>query len=114
MAETIFGKIVAKEIPADIIYEDGNVVAFRDVDPKAPVHFLVVPKKPIENLLDTYADDTMLLGKLLEAAVLVAREQGLAEGGFRVVINVGADGGQSVSHLHVHVLGGRRLTWPPG
>ena len=114
MPETIFAKIIAKEIPADIIYEDSHVVAFNDIDPKAPVHFLVVPKKPIENLLDTYADDTLLLGKLMEAAVLVAREKGLADGGFRVVVNVGPNGGQSVAHLLLHVLGGRPLSWPPG
>lgn len=114
MSNTIFAKIIAREIPADIIYEDENCLAFRDVSPQAPAHVLVVPKKPIVNLLDAAPDDTLLLGQLMQAAVHVARTLGLADDGFRVVINVGPDGGQSVDHLHLHVLGGRHLTWPPG
>lgn len=114
MSNTIFAKIIAREIPADIIYEDENCLAFRDVSPQAPAHVLVVPKKPIVNLLDAAPDDTLLLGQLMQAAVHVARTLGLADGGFRVVINAGPDGGQSVDHLHLHVLGGRHLTWPPG
>lgn len=114
MPETIFGKIVSHEIPADIVYEDDTVLAFRDLDPQAPTHVLVVPKKPLVNLADAAPDDTLLLGQLMQAAVHVARTLGLAEDGFRVVANVGPDGGQTVDHLHLHVLGGRHMTWPPG
>lgn len=114
MAETIFAKIIRREIPADIVYEDDDVLAFRDVSPQAPVHVLVIPKRPIVNLLDTQPSDTLLLGQLLSAAAHVARTLGLAETGFRVVINAGPDGGQSVDHLHLHLLGGRPLAWPPG
>lgn len=114
MAETIFSKIIAREIPADIVYEDDDVFAFRDVAPQAPTHVLVVPKKPLENLAAATDDDTLLLGRLLLAAIKVARALGLGESGFRVVANVGPDAGESVPHLHFHVLGGRHLTWPPG
>ncbi len=114
MAETIFDKIIRREIPADIVYEDDDVLAFRDVSPQAPVHVLIIPKRPILNLLDAQPGDTLLLGQLLSAAVHVARTLGLAETGFRVVINAGPDGGQSVDHLHLHLLGGRPLAWPPG
>ena len=114
MPDTIFGKIIAREIPADIVYEDDNVLAFRDVAPQAPTHVLVVPKRPLVNLLDAGEGDALLLGQLMQAAVHVARTLGLADGGFRVVVNVGPDGGQTVDHLHLHLLGGRHLTWPPG
>ena len=114
MADTIFGKIIRREIPADIVYEDDQVLAFRDVTPQAPVHILIVPKRPIQNLLDAEPADTLLLGKLLLAAAHVARTLGLDETGFRVVVNAGPDGGQSVDHLHLHLLGGRPLHWPPG
>ena len=114
MADTIFGKIIRREIPADIVYEDDTVLAFRDVAAQAPTHVLVVPKQPLANLLDAGEEHTLLLGQLMQAAVHVARTLGLAEDGFRVVINVGRDGGQTVDHLHLHVLGGRHLTWPPG
>lgn len=114
MAQTIFGKIIAREIPAKIIYEDDDVLAFHDVSPQAPIHVLVIPKRPIVNLPDTTDDDVMLLGKLMRAAVKVANSLGLAEDGYRIVANVGKDGGQSVDHLHLHVLGGRQLSWPPG
>ncbi len=114
MADTIFGRIVRREIPVDIVYEDEQVFAFRDAAPQAPTHVLIIPKEPIENLLDAGPDHTLLLGQLLQAAVHIARTLGLAESGFRVVVNVGKDGGQSVDHLHLHVLGGRHLTWPPG
>lgn len=114
MPETIFSKILRREIPADIVYEDEAVLAFRDVAPQAPVHIIVIPKKPLGNLLDAAPDDTLLLGQLMAAAVEIARTLGLADSGFRVVANVGPDGGQSVDHLHLHVLGGRPLTWPPG
>jgi histidine triad (HIT) family protein len=114
MADTIFDKIIRREIPADIVYEDDAVLAFRDVTPQAPVHILIVPKRPLTNLLDTGPDDTMLLGQLMAAAAHVARTLGVDESGFRVVVNVGPDGGQSVDHLHLHLLGGRPLSWPPG
>ena len=114
MADTIFGKIIRREIPADIVYEDDEVLAFRDVTPQAPVHVLIVPKRPLQNLLDAAPTDTLLLGQLMQAAVHVAQTLGLDESGFRVVINVGPDAGQSVSHLHLHLLGGRPLAWPPG
>lgn len=114
MPDTIFGKIVTREIPADIVYEDDQVMAFRDVAPQAPTHVLIVPKKPLINLLDSGEGDTLLLGRLMQAAVHVARTLGVADGGFRVVVNVGPDGGQTVDHLHLHLLGGRHLVWPPG
>ncbi len=114
MPDTIFAKIVRKEIPADIVYEDEDTLAFRDVSPQAPTHVLIVPKKPLVNLLDAGDDDGPLLGRLMQSAVHVARALGLAEGGFRVVVNVGPDGGQTVDHLHLHLLGGRPLAWPPG
>lgn len=114
MADTIFGKILRREIPADIVYEDNDVLAFRDVTPQAPVHILIVPKRPLANLLDAQPGDTLLLGQLLQAAAHVARTLGLDETGFRVVVNSGPDAGQSVDHLHLHLLGGRPLAWPPG
>ena len=114
MADTIFGKIIRREIPADIVYEDDDVLAFRDVTPQAPVHILIVPKQPLANLLDAQPGDTLLLGQLMAAAAHVARTLGLDQTGFRVVVNSGPDAGQSVDHLHLHLLGGRHLTWPPG
>ena len=114
MAETIFAKIIRREIPADIVYEDDDVLAFRDVSPQAPVHVLIIPKRALVNLLDAQPGDTLLLGRLMSAAVHVARTLGLDETGFRVVVNAGPDGGQSVDHLHLHLLGGRLLGWPPG
>ncbi len=114
MPETIFGRIVAKEVPADIVYEDDSVLAFRDATPQAPTHVLVVPKKALSNLLDAGEGDTLLLGQLMQAAVKVARTLGIDQTGFRVVVNAGPDGGQSVDHLHLHLLGGRALQWPPG
>jgi histidine triad (HIT) family protein len=114
MADTIFAKIIRREIPADIVYEDDAVLAFRDVTPQAPVHILIIPKRPLANLLDAGPDDTLLLGQLMSAAAHVARTLGLDDSGFRVVVNVGPDGGQSVDHLHLHLLGGRPLSWPPG
>ncbi len=114
MADTIFAKIIRREIPADIVYEDDTVLAFRDVSPQAPTHIVIIPRKPIVNLLDTEPGDTLLLGQLMAAAVHVARTLGLDETGFRVVVNVGPNGGQSVDHLHLHLLGGRPLNWPPG
>lgn len=112
-AKTIFERIIDREIPAQIVYEDDRALAFRDVGPQAPTHVLVIPKKPLPNLAAAEASDADLLGHLLNVVRLVAEQEGL-DGGYRVVLNVGSDGGQSVDHLHFHLLGGRKLTWPPG
>jgi histidine triad (HIT) family protein len=111
--DTIFGKIIRREIPVDIVYEDELALAFRDVNPQAPVHILVIPKQRIPKLTDAQTGEQMLLGHLLLTAKTVAQQQGL-EQGYRVVINTGAHGGQTVYHLHLHVLGGRSMGWPPG
>ncbi|NJN31696.1 MAG: histidine triad nucleotide-binding protein [Synechococcales cyanobacterium RM1_1_8] len=111
--DTIFSKIIRREIPADIVYEDDLCLAFRDVQPQAPVHVLLIPKKPIPKLADASPADHALLGHLLLKAKQVAADLGL-EQGFRLVINNGEDGGQTVYHLHLHILGGRSLSWPPG
>jgi histidine triad (HIT) family protein len=111
--ETIFSKIIRREIPADIVYEDDLALAFKDVNPQAPVHILVIPKKPIPKLADAESQDHALLGHLLLTVKRVAEKAGL-QNGYRVVINTGADGGQTVDHLHLHILGGRHLSWPPG
>ena len=111
--DTIFGKIIRREIPANIVYEDDLALAFTDVNPQAPVHILVIPKKPIVKLADAESQDQALLGHLLLTVQQVAAAAGLTNG-YRVVINNGADGGQSVYHLHLHILGGRPMEWPPG
>ncbi|XP_005930613.1 histidine triad nucleotide-binding protein 1 [Haplochromis burtoni] len=111
--DTIFGKIVRKEIPANLIYEDDQCVAFPDVSPQAPTHILVVPKKPIVQLSQAEDDDAALLGHLLIVAKKCAQDAGLSKG-YRIIINDGPDGGQSVYHIHIHVLGGRSMGWPPG
>ena len=113
MADTIFGRIIRREIPARIVHEDDVCLAFHDVAPQAPVHVLVIPKRPIPSLAEVAPGDEPLLGHLLTVATALARTLGLS-GGYRLVVNCGADGGQSVDHLHVHLLGGRRLGWPPG
>lgn len=114
MGDTIFGKIIRREIPADIVYEDDDVLAFRDLNPQAPVHVLFIPKKPIATLNDATPDDAALLGKVLLAAANYAKQEGFAEDGYRTVVNCNTHGGQTVYHLHVHLLAGRKLTWPPG
>lgn len=114
MSDTIFSKIIRREIPADIVYEDDDVLAFRDLNPQAPVHVLFIPKQPLATLNEAGAADTLLLGKLLLATVEYAKREGFAEQGYRTVINCNDDGGQTVFHLHVHLLAGRRLHWPPG
>lgn len=111
--KTIFKRIIDREIPATIIYEDDLCLAFKDVNPQAPTHVLVIPKKEIPSLADSTDADEALLGRLLSVARKIAVDLGLTNG-YRTVINCGRDGGQSVDHLHVHVLGGRALTWPPG
>jgi histidine triad (HIT) family protein len=110
---SIFSKIIAKEIPAEILHEDDVCLAFRDINPKAPTHFLVIPKKEIESLAEVTDEDEVILGRCLVVAAQVAAAEGL-DGGYRVVANTRADGGQEVPHLHFHVLGGRKLSWPPG
>ena len=112
--KTLFEKICDKEIPATVVYEDDRCVAFRDISPKAPVHILIVPRKPIPRLGLAAAEDAALLGHLLLSAAHIARSEGVAESGFRVVVNNGPDGGEAVPHLHVHLLAGRQLQWPPG
>jgi histidine triad (HIT) family protein len=114
MGDTIFGKIVRREIPADIVYENDDVLAFRDLNPQAPVHVLFVPKRAIATLNDATAADAELLGKLLLAAASYAKSEGFDKDGYRTVINCNEHGGQTVFHLHVHLLAGRRMTWPPG
>ena len=111
--DTIFGKIIRREIPADIIYEDDIALAFRDVNPQAPVHILVIPKQPLPKLADAESQDHAMLGHLLLTVKRVAQQAGLSNG-YRVVINNGDDGGQTVNHLHLHILGGRHMKWPPG
>jgi histidine triad (HIT) family protein len=111
---TLFEKIVRREIPADIVWENDEVLAFRDVNPQAPVHVLIVPKRVVPRLADATPEDEALLGKLLLAARAVAEKLDLVESGYRVVINSGPDAGESVPHLHLHVLGKRALAWPPG
>lgn len=113
MSETIFSKIIQREIPADIVYEDDLVLAFRDIQPQAPVHILVIPKQPIESIATITPQDQDLLGHLLVTIQKIAAKEGLTSG-YRVVTNIGADGGQSVSHLHFHLLGKRQMAWPPG
>jgi histidine triad (HIT) family protein len=114
MARTLFEKIVAREIPASIVYEDDLVIAFKDVNPKAPTHALIVPKKPIPRIAEAKAEDEQLLGHLLVKAAEVAKQLGVEESGYRLVINNGPHAGESVPHLHCHILGGRHLGWPPG
>lgn len=110
----LFCKIAGGEIPATVVHQDDRVVAFRDIDPKAPVHVLLIPREHIASLDAAGAEHGALLGHLLLTARDVARAEGMAEDGYRTVLNVGADGGQTVHHVHVHLLGGRALGWPPG
>ena len=114
MSKSIFEKIIAREIPAEIVFEDDLVFAFRDVRPQAPTHVLIVPKKPIPRIAEAQPADHALLGHLLLKAAEVAAKVGLRENGYRLVINNGRDGGESVPHLHCHILAGRPLGWPPG
>ena len=113
MSDTIFGKIIRREIPADIVYEDDLAVAFKDITPQAPTHILVIPKKPIPRISEATPEDQNLLGHLLLTVQKVAADAGLSNG-YRVVVNNGDDGGQTVDHLHFHILGDRPMKWPPG
>ena len=110
----IFCQITAGEIDSEIVYRDGQVVAFRDLNPQAPTHILIIPIQHIENLADASDQDAELLGHCSLVAAQIAQAEGIAEDGYRLVTNAGADGGQSVDHLHFHLLGGRRMQWPPG
>lgn len=115
MAEkTLFEKICEKEIPATIVFEDDRCVAFRDISPQAPLHILIIPRKPIPRVGLAAEEDEALLGHLLLTAAKVARSEGIADSGYRLVINNGPHGGEAVPHLHVHLLGGRQMKWPPG
>jgi histidine triad (HIT) family protein len=114
MSECLFCKIGSGQIPSKVVMQDDELLAFDDINPQAPVHVLVIPKRHIGTLNDAGAGDQALLGRLLEAAALVAKQKGIAESGYRVVANTGRGAGQSVFHLHLHVLGGRPMTWPPG
>jgi histidine triad (HIT) family protein len=111
---TLFERIIARQIPAEIVYEDDEALAFRDIAPKAPVHVLIVPKRSIPRIGAAVEADEKLLGHLLLVAGTIARQLGVSESGFRVVINHGPDAGESIPHLHVHLLAGRALAWPPG
>ena len=110
---TLFEKIIAREIPADIVHEDDQCIAIHDIDPQAPVHVLVIPKKPIPRIGEATPEDQALLGHLLLSAARVANQLDLGNG-FRIVVNNGKDGGEAVPHLHIHLLGGRSMQWPPG
>jgi histidine triad (HIT) family protein len=112
--DCLFCKIAAGTIPAKVVYQDDQVVAFRDINPAAPTHILLIPRRHVTGLGDVQAADGALLGALLLAASRLARDEGVAEGGYRVVTNNGADAGQSVGHLHFHLIGGRKMSWPPG
>ena len=115
MDETIFSKIIRKEIPADIVFESDTILAFRDINPQAPVHIIIIPKQPIAYATEIDGKrDAPLLGELFDAANLIAKELGIDKKGFRLVINCKDNGGQEVPHLHMHLLGGRKMKWPPG
>ena len=114
MSQCLFCRIAAGEIPANVLYSDEDVLAFGDINPQAPLHALVIPRKHIATINDLQADDAALVGKLFLAAKQVAKEAGYAEDGYRVVMNCGLDAGQTVFHIHLHVLAGRALSWPPG
>jgi histidine triad (HIT) family protein len=114
MADCIFCEIVHKRMQSDMVYEDEELVAFRDINPQAPVHMLIVPRQHIESVQDVKADESELMGKMLLIAQKLAKNNKIDEGGYRLVLNYGIDGGQTVSHLHMHLIGGRRMTWPPG
>lgn len=111
---TLFEKIIARQIPADIVYEDDKVLAFRDIKPGAPTHILVIPKKVIPRIAEAKPEDHQVLGHMLLKAAEIAAKAGLGSSGFRLVINNGPDAGESVPHLHLHILGGRSMSWPPG
>jgi histidine triad (HIT) family protein len=114
MADCLFCAIVDGKAKANIVYQDDRVVAFKDIRPRARVHFLIIPRKHLAGVLDIEPEDNDLIGEIFQVAARLAREQGIAESGFRVVVNSGPDAGQSVFHLHYHLIGGRQMSWPPG
>jgi histidine triad (HIT) family protein len=114
MSKTLFEKIIAREIPATIVYEDDLVLAFQDIKPQAPKHILIIPKKPIPRIAEARPEDHQVLGHLLLKAAEVAKQAGLERSGYRLIFNNGPDGGEAVPHLHCHILGGRLMSWPPG
>ena len=114
MTDCLFCKIVAGDIPAEKVYEDEHVYAFRDIDPKAPVHVLIIPKKHISTINDIDHSDNALIGEMVLAAQQIAKAEGIADDGYRTVMNCNENGGQTVYHIHLHLLGGRSLSWPPG
>ena len=114
MTECLFCKMLKKEIPVDIVYKDDDVMAFNDINPQAPIHILIIPCDHIATINDMQADHAEIVGKLFLAAKKIANEKGIAEGGYRTVMNCNADAGQTVFHMHLHLLGGRRMDWPPG
>lgn len=114
MSKTLFEKIIAREIPAKILYEDDLVLAFHDIKPQAPTHVLLIPKKPIPRMAEAKPEDAPVLGHLLLKAAALAKQLGVAESGFRLVFNNGPNAGEAVPHLHCHIIGGRALGWPPG
>lgn len=115
MAETIFSKIIRKEIPAAVVYESENILAFKDIDPKSPVHILIIPKLEIPFVTEINGKEhAAILAEMFDAANKIAKDFGIEKEGFRLVINCGENGGQAVDHLHMHLLGGRKMTWPPG
>jgi len=114
MTETIFDKIISKEIPADIVYEDNDFLAFNDINPQAPIHILIIPKKRIPTINDLQPDDSKLIGEMVVIAKNIAEEKKLSKDGYRLIFNCNENGGQTVYHIHLHLLGGRSLSWPPG
>ncbi|MGE3801427.1 MAG: histidine triad nucleotide-binding protein [Candidatus Kapaibacterium sp.] len=114
MAETIFSKIIRKEIPANILFEDEQVLAFRDINPQGPTHVLVIPKEEIATANDIGEEHESLIGHMVRVATQVAKDEGIADNGYRLVVNCNPDGGQEVYHIHLHLIGGRKMSWPPG
>lgn len=114
MADCLFCKVINREIPGSIVYEDDHVLAFNDINPQAPTHVLIVPKRHIESLNALQPDDDQVIGELVRRAAALAKERGISAGGFRIVFNTNRDAGQTVFHIHLHLLGGRSMHWPPG
>lgn len=114
MSDDLFLKIIERKIPADIVYETDEILAFRDISPQAPTHLLIIPKEPIRTINDLEEGHAEVVGKLILAAAELARQEGIAEDGYRVVMNCNRAGGQAVYHIHLHLLGGRQMAWPPG
>ena len=114
MSETIFDKIISREIPSDIVYEDDNYLAFRDINPQAPIHVLIIPKKRISTINDLDENDAYIVGEMIIIAKNIAKDYTIDQNGYRLVFNCNDYGGQTVYHIHLHLIGGRKLTWPPG